>query len=181
MAKCESAETDGIRRIESFPEWIEATAKLRELAERYNAAAGNLHRLEDCQHDQVRLDSQQSLASEVDDLRRAVVLQKSLLDEIEGECASEIGKQAEPSYQAVMARIQGSARDLSEALDEESSFRRMLERQRVATGTLPGVPSRLRREVRSLRRLPMPLPGCLTVFLGPQRGGGGQISSPGEN
>jgi Xaa-Pro aminopeptidase len=174
------AEPDGIRPIESFPEWLEASMKLRELAERYNVAAGKLRTFQDGCAD-AGLVCGQSLICEVGDLCDAVVRQQAFLYDIEVQCTTEIARQAEPSYQAMMERIQESARNLSEALEEESRFRRMLERQRVATGSLPGVPSRVRREVRSLRRLPGSLPGCLTAFVNPRRGGGSKISGPKEN
>jgi hypothetical protein len=177
---CGLAETDGIRRIESFPEWLEASLKLRELAERYNVAAGKIRTFQDDCAD-AGLACGQSLIGEVDDLCDAVVRQKALLDEIEVQCAAEIARRAEPTYQAMIERIQESAHNLSEALDEESNFRRMLERQRVATSALPGVPSRVRRDIRSLRRLPGPLPGCLTAFVTPRRGGGSKIPGPREN
>jgi hypothetical protein len=173
-----SAETAAIRPIGSFPEWLEASAKMRELAERYNAAAGKLQAFKDGSPTEGHLACEQRLAAEAADLRGAVVRQKALLDEIESRCTSEIARQAEPSYQAMMVRIQDSALSLSEALDEESDFRRMLERQRVSTGTMPGIPSRVRQTVRSLRRLPSPLPGCLTAFVSHRRGGGSPKSSP---
>jgi hypothetical protein len=110
------AETDGIRRIESFPEWVEASTKLRELAERYSAAAGRLESFQEGGVDHGHSACEQRLTREADELRGAVVRQKAILDDIEGQCTSEIARQAEPSYQAMMARIHESARNLSEAL-----------------------------------------------------------------
>jgi hypothetical protein len=172
-----SAETVAIRSIGSFPEWLEASAKMRQLAERYNAAAGMLQAFKDGSPTKGHLACEQRLAAEAADLRGSVVRQKAFLDEIESRCTSEIARQAEPSYQSMMARIRDSALSLSEALDEESEFRRMLERQRIGTETMPGIPSRVRRTVRALRRLPSPVPGCLTAFVTHRRGAGGLQSS----
>jgi hypothetical protein len=175
------AESYSVRPINSFPEWQEASAKMRDFADRYNVAAGKLqafrrpaqgHRsIEDDCADGA---TEQQLARAADDLREAVVHQKEILDEIEGRCAYEIVEEAEPNYQAMLWRILESASDLCEALDEESDFRRMLTSQRVATGTMPAIPRQIRRAISSLRAIPEPFPGCLTAFVSQRRGGGAQ-------
>ena len=175
MSKSEADAT--IKPISSFPEWVEASEKMRKLTgeldestaalSAFNNASkrdlANRQRFEasvERRFSGLSFDDSETpepmdgmrLQREVNELREAVFRQSEVLDEVQGRCAAEIMKQQRPKHIAMQTRILDAVIELAEALDDEEQFRNALSKERVSTGGFLTIPYEIRRCIGSPRQ-----------------------------
>ena len=165
----------GIRRIDSFQEYRDACAKMREITDAYNAAKAKLDgiktsaqahaarerairssvefRLHGTPVPEPRITQadRERMEDEVVVLRETMFRQQDILNEVENRCAHEIMEAGRPRHRQMMARILDAVTELSDALDAEADFRRALTGELVPTGSLPTIPIEIRQSVGSRR------------------------------